>query len=212
MPDATITWKQIHAGRAAMADTIEHLTPAQWSTDSLCEGWTIGQLSAHILAAAEQTGGHFAWAMVSTGFRFNAAMERDIRDRAGLPPSQIAHRLRQRTTTTNHPPAPVLAMLGEIVVHGEDLRRPLGLPSWAADDDACNACLDMYVKATFPVGGKKRIEGLRLVTTDTGWSYGTGPEVSGPAMSLILAMTGRAAGADDLTGDGAPTMRSRLTN
>ena len=176
----------IHAGRAAMADTIEDLTPAQWSTGSLCAGWTVGRLAAHILAGAEQTGGHFARGMLTTGFRFSALMERDIDDRAELSPSQIADRMRQRTTTTNHPPAPVAAMLGEIVVHGEDLRRP------------------------FPVGGKKRIEGLRLVATDTGWSHGTGPEVKGPAMSLILAMTGRAAGTDDLAGDGAPTMRGRL--
>jgi uncharacterized protein (TIGR03083 family) len=200
----------IHAGRAATADTIEDLTPAQWSSNSLCEGWTVGRLAAHILAGAEQTGGHFARGMLTTGFRFNALMERDIDDRAELSPTQIAGRLRQRTTTTNHPPAPVAAMLGEIVVHGEDLRRPLGLPSWSAGDDAYNACLEMYVKATFPVGGKKRIEGLRLVTTDTGWTHGSGPEVKGPAMSLILAMTGRAAAADDLTGDGAPTMRDRL--
>jgi uncharacterized protein (TIGR03083 family) len=210
MPDVPSTWKMIHAGRAAMADTIENLTPVQWGTGSLCGGWTVSQLAAHILAGAEQTGGHFAWGMLTTGFRFNALMERDLNDRAELSPAQIADRLRQRTTTTNHPPAPVLAMLGEIVVHGEDLRRPLGLDSWAAEDDAHNACLDMYVKATFPVGGKKRIEGLRLVTTDTGWSYGTGPQVCGPAISLMLAMTGRAAGATDLAGDGAQTMRSRL--
>jgi uncharacterized protein (TIGR03083 family) len=211
MPDVTTTWKMIHAGRTAMADTIENLSPDQWSAGSLCDGWTVGQLAAHILAAAEQTGGHFAWGMLTTGFRFNALMERDLHDRAELSPTQIADRLRQRTTTTNHPPAPVLAMLGEIVVHGEDLRRPLGLPSWAAEADAHNACLDMYVKASFPVGGKKRIEGLRLVTTDTNWSYGTGPEVKAPAISLMLAMTGRAATASDLAGDGAPTMASRLS-
>ena len=200
----------IHAGRAAMADTIDDLTPAQWSTDSLCAGWTIGNVAAHLLASAEQTNGRFARGMLTTGFRFNALMERDIRNRAGLSPGQIADRLRHRTTTTNHPPAPVVAMLGEVVVHSEDLRRPLGLETWSAGDDAYNACLDMYVKATFPVGGKKRIEGLRLVATDTGWSHGTGPEVKGPAMSLILAMTGRAVGADDLTGEGAPSIRSRL--
>ncbi|HET7014090.1 MAG TPA: maleylpyruvate isomerase family mycothiol-dependent enzyme [Streptosporangiaceae bacterium] len=212
MPDLTTTWKMIHSGRAAMADTIEGLSADQWSTSSLCDGWSVGQLAAHVLAGAEQTGGHFALGMLTTGFRFNALMERDLHDRAELSPTEIATRLRHRTTTTNHPPAPVMAMLGEIVVHGEDLRRPLGLPSWAAEADALNACLDMYVKATFPVGGKKRIEGLRLATTDTGWSYGTGPEVKAPAISLMLAMTGRAAGAKDLAGDGAQTMASRLSS
>ena len=147
---------------------------------------------------------------MTTGFRFNALMERDARRRAQLPRQQIVDRLRQRTTTTNHPPAPVMAMLGEVVVHGEDIRRPVGLPGTVADD-AANACLQMYTKASFPVGGKKRIGGLRLVATDTGWSYGAGAEVSGPALSLLLAMTGRPAGLDDLSGDGAAELGQRVT-
>ena len=78
------------------------------------------------------------------------------------------------------------------------------------DADAANACLDMYTKASFPVGGKKRIAGLRLVSTDTAWSYGEGPEVTGPALPLLLAMTGRAAGLAELSGAGVPTLCERL--
>jgi hypothetical protein len=90
------------------------------------------------------------------------------------------------------------------------IRVPAGLPGTVADD-AANACLEMYTRTSFPVGGKKRIGGLRLVTTDTGWSHGTGPEVSGPALSLLLAMTGRAAGLDELSGDGAALLGQRVT-
>lgn len=69
----------------------------------------------------------------------------------------------------------------------------------------------MYTKASFPVGGKKRIPGLRLVATDTGWSYGAGPEVSGPALSPLLAMTGHVAGLDGLSGGGAAVRGQRMT-
>jgi uncharacterized protein (TIGR03083 family) len=210
MSDDAATWAMIHAERKALAATIEELTTEQWDSPSLCAGWTVGFLGAHVLAGAEQTPGRFLGGMVTTGFRFNALMEREARRRAQLSRQQIADRLRQRTTTTNHPPAPVLAMLGEVVVHGEDIRRPVGLPGTVADD-AANACLQMYTKASFPVGGKKRIGGLRLVATDTGWSYGAGPEVSGPALSLLLAMTGRPAGLDDLSGDGAAELGQRVT-
>jgi uncharacterized protein (TIGR03083 family) len=210
MSDDVKTWAMIHAERKAVATTLEGLTPEQWGAASLCGGWTVGFLAAHILAGAEQTTGHFLGGMATSGFRFNTFMERDARSRAELSRDQIVDRLRQRTTTTNHPPAPVVTMLGEIVVHGEDVRRPLGLPGTVADD-AVNACLQMYTKASFPVGGKKRIHDLRLVATDTGWSHGAGPEVSGPAMSLLLAMTGRAAGLDGLSGDGVAALRDRMT-
>jgi hypothetical protein len=100
-------------------------------------------------------------------------------------------------------------MLGEIVVHSEDIRRPLGIPGSAAAE-AIDACLQMYTQASFPVGGKQRIDGLRLVAADTGWAHGQGAEVSGPGLSLMLAMTGRDAGLAELTGDGVPTLRSRL--
>ena len=210
MSDDAQTWAMIHAERKILADTIEGLTPEQWASPSLCAGWTIGFLAGHILAGAEQTPGQFLLGMAATGFRFSALMERDARRRSQLSPQQIAGRLRERTTTTNHPPAPVMAMLGEVVMHGEDIRRPAGLPGTVADE-AANACLQMYTAANFPVGGKKRIRGLRLVATDTGWSYGTGPQVSGPAMSLLLAMTGRAAGLDGLSGEGATALGQRLT-
>jgi len=119
--------------------------------------------------------------------------------------------LRKRTTTTNRPPAPVMAMLGEIVVHGEDIRRPLG-KSGAVSEQAVVACLEMYKSASFPVGGKKRIPGLRLVATDVRWSHGDGPEVSGPGLSLLLAMTGRAAGLEELSGDGVALLTDRASS
>lgn len=209
MSDDAKTWAMIHAERTGLADTLEGLTAQQWAVPSLCAGWTVGDLAAHVLAGAEQTPGSFFAGMLSMGFRFNALMERDARTRSALPKDQIIERLRQRATTTNHPPAPVMAMLGEVVVHGQDIRNPLGLPG-KLSEPALNACLDMYTKANFPVGGKKRIAGLRLVSTDSGWSYGDGPEVSGPGVSLMLAMTGRRAGLADLSGEGAAVLGSRM--
>jgi uncharacterized protein (TIGR03083 family) len=210
MSDASRTWTLIHSERKALAAALAGLTSAQWQAQSLCARWTIKDLAAHVLSGAEQTPARFMRGMAATGFRFNALMERDARTFARLSPEQIVDRLGRRTSTTNHPPAPVMAMLGEIVVHGEDIRQPLGIAGTVADD-AANACLQMYTKASFPVGGRKRIGGLRLAATDTGWSHGTGAEVSGPAMSLLLAMTGRAAGIDALTGDGVATLSRRIT-
>ena len=85
-----------------------------------------------------------------------------------------------------------MAMLGEIVVHGEDIRRPLGLKH-RPPEAALTAVADSWKNSNLLIGAKRRITGLRLRATDTGWAHGDGPEVSGPLLSLILAMTGRKA-------------------
>src|SRR5580700_8390681 len=161
MPDDLSTWAMIHAERAALADTIEELTPAQWEAASLCRGWTVGFLSAHVLAGAEQTAVRFVTGLAASGFRFNTLMDREARSRGQLSRAEVAGRLRQRTTTTNRPPAPAVAMLGEAVVHGEDIRRPAGLQGTVAPE-AVSACLQMFTAGNFPVGGKRRVSGLRL--------------------------------------------------
>jgi uncharacterized protein (TIGR03083 family) len=203
------TWSLIHAERAAMADTLGTLTPGQWAQPSLCHGWSVQVAAGHILVGAEQTRGRFVRRMAANGFRFNTMMDRDARRLGALPPAQIVERLRATTTTTNRPPAPVMTMLGEIVVHAEDIRRPLGQEN-GASPAAVAACLGMFSEANFPVGTKKRIAGLRLVGTDVDWSHGDGPEVTGPGLSLLLAITGRAAGLEGLGGEGIDSLRSRM--
>ncbi|HEY0518281.1 MAG TPA: maleylpyruvate isomerase family mycothiol-dependent enzyme [Ilumatobacteraceae bacterium] len=208
--DDTTTWKMIHQERAATADTLASLNPTQWTQTSLCGSWTVREVAAHIVIGAEQTTGHFLGGMVKNGFRFNTMMDREARRVGTRDSAELIARLRARLTTTNHPPAaPVMTMLGEVVVHSDDIRRPLSIPS-ETDPQVLTACLEMYKTATFPFGTKKRIDGLRLVATDLDWSHGVGPEVTGPALSLVMAMTGRAAALDDLGGDGAATLRRRM--
>ena len=207
--DDTTTWNLIHKERASMADTLAGLTPQQWKQPSLCGGWTVCQTAAHIVTGAEQTTPRFLGHMVVNGFRFNKMMDRDAKKMAENPHDEIIARLRARVTTTNRPPAPVMTMLGEVVVHSDDIRRPLGLEA-DVSPDALVACLEMYKVSSFPVGTKKRIEGLRVVATDVDWSHGSGPEVRGHAMPLMLAMTGRVAGLDGLEGEGVATLRARM--
>jgi uncharacterized protein (TIGR03083 family) len=208
--DDAATWKLIHRERAAMADTLATLDESQWKQPSLCGGWSVRETAAHIVAGAEQTTGHFIGHMAANGFRFNTMMDRDARRIGARAPDELIARLRARVTTTNHPPAPVATMLGEIVVHSDDIRRPLGLRA-DVGEDALVACLEMYKGASFPLGSKKRIDGLRLVATDVDWSHGSGPEVTGPALPMVMVMTGRAAGLDALSGDGMTTLRRRMS-
>jgi uncharacterized protein (TIGR03083 family) len=204
----TQTWTMIHEERARAADMLESLSPEQWTTDSLCAGWNVGQVAAHIMIAGEQTTGRFLTRLIGSGFRFDTMTQRDVRHVSQVPPGEIIARIRARTTTTNKPPAPAMAMLGEVVVHGTDIRQPLGIE----DDtsmEAKLACLNMFKNANFPVPGKKTVEGLRLRATDTDWSHGSGPEVSGPAAALLMAMVARPL-LSSLSGDGLDTLRGRI--
>jgi len=87
-------------------------------------------------------------------------------------------------------------------VHGEDIRRPLRL----AGDYPARAvimALDYLVRTGVGLGGgKERVRGLRVVATDLDWAVGSGPEVSGRGIDLLLALSGRPAGAAELTGTG----------
>ncbi len=100
-------------------------------------------------------------------------------------------------------------MVGEVVVHGEDIRRPLGIRH-KYSDEALTTSADFYRKSNLLIGAKRRAEGLTLRATDVAWSAGAGPEVAGPLASIILAITGRRAGLADLSGDGLATLTARI--
>ena len=201
-------WKHIHPERAQMADTWTGLSVPQWAAPSWCQGWSVQDTAGLIVAAAEQTPVNFYKEMTAAGFKFNVFTDRGARRVGSAGPDELVRRLRARTTTTNHPPAPVLAMLGEIVVHGEDIRRPLGLKH-QPPEAALVAVADSWKNSNLLIGSKRRIAGLRLQATDAEWAHGEGPEVSGPLLSLILAMTGRKAVHPDLSGDGVAELGRR---
>jgi len=191
-----------------MADTLSELSAQQWAAPSWCGDWPVRMTAAHILVAAEQTPGRFYLQLLQSGLRFNAYAEGTARRLAALDPSDLVARLRARTTTTNRPPAPAIAMLGEVVTHGGDIRMALRLQH-RHDTAALVAVADNYSRTNLLIGSKKRISGLRLTATDCDWATGTGPEITGPILALIMAMSGRHQACEQLAGDGVPSLANR---
>ncbi|MGB7052327.1 MAG: maleylpyruvate isomerase family mycothiol-dependent enzyme [Acidimicrobiales bacterium] len=202
------TWKYIHSERADMAETWATLSPNQWAAASWCEGWSVQDTAGHVLAAAEQTPVNFYKELVAAGFRFNVFADRGAKRLGGIDPAELVRRLQDRTAITNHPPAPVMAMLGEIIVHGEDIRRHLGLEH-QPPEAALVAVADAWKNSNLLIGSKRRIAGLRLEATDAEWAHGDSPEVSGPLIALVLAMGGRKGAQSDLTGEGVLLLADR---
>lgn len=201
-------WPLIHAEREACAELVLGLDPEQLSTPSMCRGWTVGDVAAHMIASGEMTVGRFYGKFLKAGFRFDAMVDRDVSAMRGAGSPVLAERMRRTVSTTNHPPGPVAAMLGEAVVHGEDMRRPLGMARQVPIESVTKAA-DFYKRSNLIVGAKRRVAGVRLQATDADWANGEGPEVRGPLLSILLAMTGRRAALDDLHGDGIGALADR---
>jgi len=202
-------WTMIAAERRALADDLSGLSAKQWATPSLCGGWTVRDVLAHMTATAEMKPPAFLPKLIGAGFSLNKLSEKDIAQRTKGDPSTTLERFKSRIDSRSHPPGPTETWLGETVVHAEDVRRPLGIKH-DYSPEALAAVADAYRKSNLVIGGKKRVAGLRLTATDTGWSAGEGAEVSGPMASLVLAIAGRRAALDDLKGDGVKTLAARM--
>ena len=201
-------WNVIATERGALADDLAALDDAAWDTQSLCEKWTVRDAVAHMIATAEMTPPTFLGKMLASGFSFQKMVAKEIAaKRGGSPAAELKHLRAVRDRRTS-PPGPKPSWLGETIVHAEDVRRPLGIAR-AYPMEAVVAVADFYQGSNVLIGAKKRIEGVTLKATDTDWSHGSGPAAEGPMLSLVLAMTGRTAALDDLTGDGVATLRGR---
>ena len=206
---ASEVWDMIHAERAALLDDVAGLTPAQWQTRSLCSQWTVHQVLGHVTATAKMTPPKFFGAFIRSGFDFDRYVGKyAAAESAGTPAATLAE-LRAHLDDTTSPPGPTDAMVGEIVVHGMDIRQPLGMTRQFPPATLVKVA-EFFAGSNLIVGAKSRIAGVRLAATDQDWSRGSGPEVSGPMLSLVLAMTGRAIALDDLTGDGVALLRERM--
>jgi uncharacterized protein (TIGR03083 family) len=198
----------IHAERRLLADDLAALEPNQWAQPTWCDKWSVQELVGHLVAAASITAPHFLVGFIRSGFSFDKFVDGDLRQFAAGRPNEVLDRFRGIVTSTRKPPGPAYVALGEIMVHGEDIRRALGQKGEHPAEHLTNLA-EMYKKTGAPLRGKQRSAGLRFVGTDTDWSSGEGPEVRGPTMSLILAMVGRRGALDDLDGPGVDTIRSR---
>jgi uncharacterized protein (TIGR03083 family) len=146
--------------------------------------------------------------MLRAGFSFSTMQARDIAVERGGSPAETLSRFKGAVDLSSHPPGPTDSWLGEVLVHAEDIRRPLGIKH-AYPIEAAVRVANFYKGSNLLIGAKSRIEGLTLRATDTAWTHGSGPEVAGPIHSLVMAMTGRRAAVGDLTGEGLSILRSR---
>ena len=201
-------WSTIHAERRALATDLGALSETQWATPSLCTGWSVRDVLAHMTATARTGPPQFVGKLIASGFSFTKMQSKEIANELGVSPAETLARFRSVLDSTKSPPGPTDTWLGEVIVHSEDIRRPLGI-THSYPPEAAVQVANFYKSSNLLIGAKNRIGGLKLRATDIDWTDGEGPEVAGPIVSLVVAMTGRKAALDDLSGDGVATLRSR---
>ncbi|MCE7082796.1 maleylpyruvate isomerase family mycothiol-dependent enzyme [Streptomyces sp. ST2-7A] len=210
MPEVkTAIWSVVHAERHALIQDLEDLTPQQWSVASLCDGWTVHDVLAHLIDTAKTTRIGFARRLIAARFDF----DRDnavgvVRERHGEPDRTLAA-FRKVVEHTSTPPAPLATRLVEAFAHGEDIRRPLGIHRDYPPSHVAKAIRYQAKTSESFGGGKERARGCRLVATDVDLQIGDGDEVHGTAIALLLALSGRPTDSTELSGPGIPALVRR---
>jgi uncharacterized protein (TIGR03083 family) len=213
MLDRDQVWRVIDAQRASLADLLDDLSDEQWRQPSLCTGWTVRDVAAHLTLQQLNIGD-----LIATMARWRGSMDRTIhnaacRRAAALSTGQIIAKIRG-TVGTRRPTVGVtyLETLTDILVHAQDIAIPLGrrhdMPPVAA---AVAASRVLSMRWPPPLPSARKVAGFRLNATDTTWSAGAGPEVRGPMSALLLVCAGRLAALPQLSGDGVPNLGTRLS-
>ncbi|KOX25665.1 MULTISPECIES: maleylpyruvate isomerase family mycothiol-dependent enzyme [unclassified Streptomyces] len=201
-------WPMVHAERAALVEDLGRLGEEQWDEPSLCAGWTVHDVVAHLVDTARTTRLGFVVGLAGARFDFDRQNARGVARERGATPGETLERLRRVASRRSTPPAPLDSRLVEEVVHGEDIRRPLGLTR-AYPPSAVGRALRLQVRTPASFGGARELLArVRLSATDADVRMGAGPEVTGPALSLLLAVCGREAAFGDLDGPGVAVLSS----
>ena len=209
--DAEHSWRVIEHERRSLADLLADLTEDQWETPSLCEGWRVRDVAAHVAMAPQVPGiGSMLADAARAGGRFHTFNHDAAVRHAARPAEQIVSELREFAGSRKLPVVTNYRnIVFDVLVHGQDIAIPLGLTR-DMPVDAAHAGADRIWTMGWPFWARRRLRGVRLQATDVQWSVGDGPEVRGPVAALLLLLTGRPAALPRLTGDGVPTLTARF--
>ena len=199
------------AERRALADVLERLDDAQLATPSLCRGWDVRTVAAHLASAVLPAKGAFVLALLRSGLRPHVANDREARRLASRPFPEVVAALRAHADSRFAPPVVgPRGPLTDALVHAADVLVPLGLPH-DPSPQAVRLALE-FVTTGRPVGfvPRGRLAGLQLVADDLGWSWGRGDRVAGRGIDVLVAACGRPAVLDRLLGPGCAPLRRRL--
>ncbi len=197
------------AERSDLADLLTELEPEEWAADTLCVGWTVRDVVAHVFSYDDlrlRTVAALAVRARLRGVQANDLALEPFRDDTT---EQLLERVRARLTPRGLPAAFRGGIaLADGMIHSQDIRRPLRRPR-RIPEERIRPALDITVTAP-TLGSRRRLRDLQLVADDLDWTYGRGWVVRGPAESLLMLAAGRATALAECRGPGVPRLRARM--
>jgi uncharacterized protein (TIGR03083 family) len=209
---APVDHRRLHDEENADFSAYLHtLAPEDWEEPSLCAGWRVRDVVGHILYGNEQRLSTLPLRLARHGFSSDRSGKAySIARATGRSPAELLRAFDERDpwagTCRVFPPR--LTLLDRLV-HHQDIRRAMGHER-AIPAERVHAVLDATPTLGTVFGAKARTKGLRFAATDLDWTWGDGPEVTGPGEALVMAMLGRADALADLDGEGLPTFAERV--
>ncbi|WP_088319130.1 maleylpyruvate isomerase family mycothiol-dependent enzyme, partial [Kineosporia sp. R_H_3] len=182
MADLESMYAVATANRLLAAEMFAGLTEEQWRTPSLCGGWTVREVAAHLVPPEHGVSLVFLAGQV---IRYRGDLDRmadeTARREARRPTEEIVRLLRERAGARLKPPVTGAAgPMSDTAIHLRDAARPLGLDV-GPPPSSWEPVLDFLVSKPAARGfvPAQRLAGLRLAATDGPWSWGSGAEVTG---------------------------------
>ncbi len=187
--DSDTVWQHIDSERAWMADFLESLPAEDWQRPSLCAAWTVRDVGAH-LTFAQTPVRDLLWSALRAGFRYDVAV-RDMARRSRLTHEEIVATLRSFLGSRRRVAFITdLEPLIDILVHNQDIARPLGVDH-PIPPDAAAVATDRLLATPAPIRRWKPPRDVRFVATDTDWAFGSGQEVHATMGTHLLTLAGR---------------------
>ncbi|MGC1419431.1 MAG: maleylpyruvate isomerase family mycothiol-dependent enzyme [Acidimicrobiales bacterium] len=202
-------WALVRAERRSLAQDLSDLNDEQWRHGTLCGKWDVEEVVAHLTAAASLNQWRWVRSMFGARFRVDVHNQRRMLEHRGRTPADTLDRFHSIIDSTIAPSGHTAAYLGEVVVHAQDIRQPLGLPR-TPDVDALTPVADFFARRNFAVASRTNAAGLQLRADDGPFATSTGPLVTGSTLALVMSTAGRAPYLDQLHGPGLPTLRERV--
>jgi len=189
--DEAVVRAAIAAERTELADLLDGLTPEQWDEPSLCAGWRVREVVAHITMAFRYSLPQVMIGMLRARGSFHRMADRAaLRDAEEPTSDQLAECVR---SNVNHPWKPpgggYVGALSHDLIHGLDITVALGLDRQPPPERVAMVLGSLNSRQVSYFGVD--LTGVQLQARDLDWSYGTGEPLAGRAQDLLLVVCGR---------------------